>query len=145
MSRPALLHNMSAPPRTVIVHKAVALVGRTLLFRLPPGVPSTGAKGLLTRLIRSRWTGGEEAAIAELRERVNECAGRLALPPAVLVTDAADAAEPVEDLLAIYAVLSKSSDRVYLRDKEPNLARIEPGRRVVLRLPGAPEKGTDAC
>jgi hypothetical protein len=71
---------------------------------------------------------------------VNEYAARLALPPAVVVTDAADAAEPVDDLLAVYAVLSKSSDRVYLRDKEPNLARIVSGRRVVLRLPGAPEE-----
>jgi len=30
----------------------------------------------------------------------------------VLVTDAAEAAEPVDDLLAVYAVLAKSSDRV---------------------------------
>ena len=71
---------------------------------------------------------------------MNEYAARLTLPPAVLVTDAAEAAEPVGDLLAVYAVLAKSSDRVYLRDKEPNLARIEPGRRVALRLPGAAEE-----
>ena len=64
----------------------------------------------------------------------------MALPPATLVIDAADAAEPVDDLLAIYTVLAKSSERVYLRDKEPNLARIEPGRRVLLRVPGALEK-----
>jgi hypothetical protein len=140
MSRPALLHNSGAPPRTVIVHKAVASAGRTLLFRLPPEIPNAGAEGLLEHLIGSRWVGGDAAAGAELRRRVNEYAARLALPPAVLVTDAADAAEPVDDLLAVYAVLAKSSDRVYLRDKEPNLARIEPGLRVVLRLPGAPEE-----
>jgi hypothetical protein len=88
-------------------------------------------------LIGRSWTGDDAAAGAELRRRVNECAARSALPSAALVTDAADAAEPVDDLLAIYTVLAKSSDRVYLRDKEPNLERIEPGRRVVLRLPGA--------
>ena len=140
MSRPALLHNMSAPPRTVIQHKATAPAGRTLLFRLPPEIPNTGPEGLLAQLRGRSWTDGDAAAGAELRRRVNEYAIQLALPPAVLVTDAADAAEPVDDLLAVFAVLAKSSDRVYLRDKEPNLARIEPGRRVVLRLPGALEE-----
>jgi hypothetical protein len=140
MSRPALLHNMSAPPRTVIQHKAVAPAGRTLLFRLPPEIRNTGPEELLARLTGRSWSSGDAAAGEELRRRLNEYAARSALPPAVLVTDAADAPEPVDDLLAVYAVLAKSSDRVYLRDKEPNLARIEPGRRVVLRLPGALEE-----
>jgi hypothetical protein len=140
MSRPALLHNMSAPPRTVIQHKAAAPAGRTLLFRLPPEIPDTGPEGLLVQLTGRSWTGGDAAATVELRLRVNEYAAQLALPSAALVTDAADAAETVDDLLAVCAVLAKSSDRVYLRDKEPNLARIEPGRRVVLRLPGALEE-----
>ena len=140
MSRPALLHNMSAPPGMVIQHKAVAPAGSTLLFRLPPGVRKSGPSGLLAGLTGSRWTGGDAGAEAELRRRVNEYATRLALPPAAIITDAAEGAEPVDDLLAVYAVLAKSSDRVYLRDKEPNLSRIEPGRRVVLRLPGAAEE-----
>jgi hypothetical protein len=29
-------------------------------------------------------------------------------------------------------VLSKSSDHVYLRDKEPNLSALRPGRQVIL-------------
>ena len=143
MSRPALLHNMSAPPKTVIQHKAAAPAARILLFRLPRAIRNTGPEALLEHLTGSRSTGGDVWAAAELRDRLNECASRLALPPAVLVTDSAEAAEPVEDLLAICAVLAKSSDRVYLRDKEPNLARIEPGRRVALRLPGAPEETSD--
>jgi hypothetical protein len=124
----------------VIRHEAVAPAGSTLLFRLPPGVRYSGPSGLLARLTGRRWTGGDAATGAELRRRVNEYAARLALPPAVLVTDAADAAEPVDDLLAVYAVLAKSSDRVYLRDKEPNLDRIIPGRKVVLRLPVVSEE-----
>jgi hypothetical protein len=138
MSRPALLHNMSAPPRTVIRHKAAAPAGRTLLFRLPEEIPNTGPEGLLAHLTGTSWTSSD--AEDELRRRVNEYAVQLALPPATLVIDTAYAAEPVDDLLAVYTVLAKSSERVYLRDKEPNLARIEPGRRVVLRLPGALEK-----
>jgi hypothetical protein len=140
MSRPALLHNSGVAPRTVIRQKAAGPAGRTLLFRLPPEISNTGPEALLAHLIGGSWTGGDAAAGAELRRRVNECAGRSALPSAALVTDAAGTAEPVDDLLAIYTVLAKSSDRVYLRDKEPNLERIEPGRRVVLRLPGALEE-----
>jgi hypothetical protein len=139
MSRPALLHNMSAPPRTVIRHKAAGPTGRALLFRLPPEISNTGPAGLLALFIGGNWTSDDAAAVAELRRRVNECAARSPLPSAALVADGTDAAEPVDDLLTICTVLAKSSDRVYLRDKEPNLERIEPGRRVVLRLPGAPE------
>jgi hypothetical protein len=104
--RPALLHNSGACPRTVILHKAVALTGRTLLFRLPPGARNAAPEGLLAQLTGESWTGGNAAAEAELRRRVNEYAARLALPPAVLVTDAAEAAEPVGDLVAVYAVLA---------------------------------------
>jgi hypothetical protein len=124
----------------VIQHKAVAPTGSTLLFRLPPGSRNSGPSELLARLTGIRWTHGDAGAEAELRRRVNEYATRLALPPAAIITDAAEGAESVDDLLAVYAVLAKSSDRVYLRDKEPNLARIEPGRRVVLRLPEAAEE-----
>jgi hypothetical protein len=131
---------MSAPPRTVIRHKATAPAGSALLFQLPPGFGSGGPGGLLAHVTGRQWTRTDAEAEAELRRQVNEHAERLALPPAVLVARKADGAETVDDLLAIYAVLAKSSDRVYLRDKEPNLANIEPGRRVVLRLPGTNEE-----
>jgi hypothetical protein len=131
---------MSAPPRTVILHKALVPTGRTLLFRLPPEVRNDGPERLLVQLTGEPWSGGDATAGAELRRRVNEYAARMALPPAVLVTDTADGADPVDDLLAVYVVLAKSSDRVYLRDKETNLAHIELERRVVLRLPGAAEE-----
>jgi len=35
----------------------------------------------------------------------------------------------------IVAVLAKSSGHVYLRDKQPNLTAIQPGRRVVVLIP----------
>jgi hypothetical protein len=127
---------MSAPPRTVIRHKAAARAGRTLLFQLPPGVGSGEPGGLLAHLTGRQWTCTDGEAEAELRRRVNEHAARLPFPPAVLVAPKAHGPETIDDLLAICAVLAKSSDRVYLRDKEPNLTRIQPGRRVVLQLPG---------
>jgi hypothetical protein len=97
MNRPALLHNMSAPPRTVILHRPVAPAGRTLLFRLPPEIRNEGPERLLAQLTGEPWSGGDAAAGAEVRRRVNEYAARLALPPAVLVTDTADRADPVDD------------------------------------------------
>ena len=119
----------------VIRRKGAAASGSILLFELPPGVGDGRPAELLAHLTGSQKTGLDGDAESELRRRVNEHAARLPLPPAALVAGSADGAQPVEDLLAIYAVLAKSSDRVYLRDKEPNLARIEPGRRVVLQLP----------
>jgi len=35
----------------------------------------------------------------------------------------------------IVTVLAKSSGHVYLRDKQPNLTAIQPGRRVVVLIP----------
>ena len=139
MSRPALLHNMSTPPRTVIRHKAVAPPGCTLLFQLPPGFRCAGAGPLLARLTGRQWRRAAQAE-AELRRLLNEQAARLPLPPAAVVAGSAEGAKAVEDLLTVYTVLAKSSDRVYLRDKEPNLGRIAPERRVVLRLPSAKEE-----
>lgn len=135
MSRSALLHNMSAPPRTVIRYKAASPAGSRLLFQLPPGLGSGRPSALLTHLTGEQWTRTDAEAEAELRQRVNESAARLPFPPAVIVAGQEDGADPVDDLLTVYTVLAKSSDRVYLRDKEPNLTRIHPGRRVVLRLP----------
>ena len=141
MSRPALLHNMSAPPRTVIQHQAVAPPGSMLLFQLPSGFRCAGPGVLLAQLTGRRWRGAAQAE-AELRTLLNEQAVRLPLPPAALVAGSAEGAKAVEDLLTVCTVLAKSSDRVYLRDKEPNLSRIAPERRVVLRLPGAQEEGS---
>jgi hypothetical protein len=39
------------------------------------------------------------------------------------------------DLVTIVTVLAKSSSRVYLRDKEPNLSTVVAGRRLVLLVP----------
>ena len=139
MSRPALLHNMSAPPGTVIRHKAVATPGCMLLFQLPPGFRWTGPGALLRRLTGVQRRRPAQAA-SELRRLLNEQAARLPLPPAALVARPAEGAEAVEDLLTVCTVLAKSSDRVYLRDKEPNLERIAPERRVMLRLPPAQDE-----
>ena len=72
----------------------------------------------------------------QLRERINAHALTLPLPPAAVVTDSCFQGDQVcEDLLSVVTVLAKSSGHVYLRDKQPNLAAIQPGRRVVVLIP----------
>jgi hypothetical protein len=72
----------------------------------------------------------------ELRQRISAHALTLPLPKAAVVTESHLAGDRVcDDLLSVVTVLAKSSGHVYLRDKEPNLAAIRPGRRVVLLLP----------
>ena len=139
MSLPGLLHNMSVPPSAVIVHRAPSQPGRALLFRLPPGMPKPSPRAILACLDGRRWRRGEQEAAAELRRRLDEHAARLPFPPAALTTTSPEDGPCVDDLLTVCTVLAKSSDRLYLRDKEPNLTRITPGRTVVLRIPDSKE------
>jgi hypothetical protein len=132
-----LLHNMSAPPRTVLRHAAASRRPgcRGLVFQMRPDITDTSPAALLRLL-------GEEAgddAGHRLRQRIEEHVRTLALPAAAAV-----ARQPLPgdsrctDLLTVLAVLAKSSGHVYLRDKEPNLAALRPDRRVVLLVPTAP-------
>jgi hypothetical protein len=78
----------------------------------------------------------EKAAEAKLRSRIQARALELPLPPVAAATaQARDGDVECTDLLTIMTVLAKSSSRVYLRDKEPNLASIVPGRRLILIVP----------
>ncbi len=75
-------------------------------------------------------------AEGRLRQRIEAHARTLALPPAAVVLDNYLKGDRVcKDLLSVVTVLAKSSGNVYLRDKQPNLAAIRPGRRVVVLLP----------
>ena len=128
-------------PQTLVIQLRAALpTGRTVLLQLPPEVRRAGPCGLLARLTGRRWNRTAREAEEELRRRVNEHAAQLSLPSAAVLAGSAEGAEPVDDLLTVYTVLAKSSDRVYLRDKEPNLSTIRPGRAVVLRLPAVTEQ-----
>jgi hypothetical protein len=135
MERPALLHNMSTPPMAVIAHDAPPRRLRAIAFRVAPELDLDPA-ALLRRLDGKPWSGKPEEAERELRHRLDEHAAKLPFPGAVLVSDhVAGADDSSGDVLTACAVLAKSSGRVYLRDKEPNLANIRKGRVVVLQIP----------
>jgi hypothetical protein len=136
-----LLHNMSAPPRTVIDHPGGdrRVIAHGVVFALPLADPPPLAADLLSRLDGRPCTLPTAEAEAELRRRLRAHVPKLPLPPAAVVTSrTVPGDEECRDLLSTLAVLARSSDHVYLRDKEPNLAALRPGRRVVLLVPRRP-------
>ena len=150
-----LLHNMSGAPQAQIQHKSPhrRVCGPGTIFALPENIDadpekllrsverqasnlSTDKRSWLLRHVAGQAALTEAEVERDLRERINAHALTLPFPPAALVTDRAENGdERCTDLLTIITVLAKSSGHVYLRDKEPNLAQIRPGRRVILLFP----------
>jgi hypothetical protein len=131
-----LLHNMSVPAKTTITLEAPAhrVYGHGVVVWLPRNLRATGPLQLLEALggKKARSETPEEA----LRRLIETRARELPLPPAVAITgQARDGDTECADLITIATVLAKSSSRVYLRDKEPNLSSIVVGRRLVLLVP----------
>jgi len=134
---PDLLHNMSAPANTTISWNAPAhrAFGFGIVVSLPDTCKAARASGLL-QLLDGGKRRSAKAAEDELRRRIQARAVELPLPLVAAATaQARDGDVVCTDLLTIMTVLAKSSSRVYLRDKEPNLASIVPGRRLVLIVP----------
>jgi hypothetical protein len=128
---------MSAPAKTTIAHDAPAcrVYGHGVVVALPEGLRGAGSRKLLNALgIKHRKADSADHALHTL---IEARARELPLPPAVAITAQARVGNTdCTDLVTIITVLAKSSARVYLRDKEPNLSAIIAGRRLVLLLPG---------
>jgi hypothetical protein len=125
---------MSAPSKLMISH-----TGRPTGWRLGFGLASGNPPRALLASI-----GGDPHGLTtreverELATRLNAHAATLALPSAAAVAPAGELGQQVDeclDQLTILTVLAKSSDHVYLRDKEPILPLLDRGRRVVLIMP----------
>jgi hypothetical protein len=132
-----LLHNMSAPAKTTISWEAPAhrLFGFGIIVALTETCLAACANQLLQQLKCERRRTAR-AAEDELRRRIQARALELPLPPVTAVSAQAREGDiQCTDLLTIITVLAKSSSRVYLRDKEPNLASIIHRRRLVLIVP----------
>jgi hypothetical protein len=128
---------MSVAPKTTISMQPSPTrnYGFGIAFALPAStkeIDPEQLRALVGASLKSTSTATEDA----LRERLNAHAKTLPLPPVAVVTgQMASGDTECGDLLTVVTVLAKSSSRVYLRDKEPNLAAIVPGRRVVLVVP----------
>jgi hypothetical protein len=129
-----MLHNMSAPHRTTIHHAPAP--GATRCHRLVVQWTQTQRKPSARKILTLLTGSASPHAAADLRRLIQQHARSLPWPGALLVTNQAEAADPVcDDLLTICTVLANSSNAVYLRDKEPDLDRIAPNLRVVLQIP----------
>jgi hypothetical protein len=133
--RGCLLHNMSAASKTVLSRVASPQrIGRGIVYELPASQPADPAE-LLKTLRRPRPASRRQAE-EQLRAIIQAHRAALPLPAAAVIHDRAAPDDSVcDDLLSVLTVLSKSSGSVFLRDKEPNLDAIIPGKRVIVVIP----------
>jgi hypothetical protein len=136
-----LWHNMSAPPKTAISYELdyALRTFRCVLFEAPVPLKDAAPKSLLETLDGKPWAGTERTAASELRRRLNRHASTLPLPPLALLvkSTAYPHEECCDDLLTVLTVFSKSSNRVYLRDKEPHISAMRRSGAVMLYVPRA--------
>ena len=129
---------MRGRPVTEIEHLAPRgrRFGRGIVYCLPDDINARSPRGFLAWLDGKPFNKSARQAAMELRWRINEHAQQIHLPPAALVTDTSlDGDAVCTDPLSVLTVMSKSSENVYLRDKEPNLAALRYDRRVVVFVP----------
>ncbi len=132
-----LLHNMSVPPKMTVTRVTWnrRVYGHGVVVALPEEYRAASRVELLKALGGKKTR--KETLDQALRRLIESRARELPLPPAVALTgQARDGDAECTDLVTIVTVLAKSSSRVYLRDKEPNLSSVVAGRRLVLLVPG---------
>ncbi len=116
-----------------ILEKCGPAPGRIVRFMLTKEL--TTAASILARLDGKEWSGQEGLAERELKRRINEHAKSLPYPPSALILPEGQPDEDCNCLLTVCTILSKSSERVYLSSKLPNLGYLTPGRTVRMFIP----------
>ena len=152
-----LLHNMSAPPKTVVKYEGLEgltkqsgpggsgvtgikymnpkVFGQTVRFLLPKEFCEQEPENILKLLgisYNSKFSNATEQLVAMINQRAKE----LPLPEgcAVIKTDAMQA-EIWTDALSVLAILTKCTDTIWLRSKSPSLAGARTKRTVSLLVP----------
>ena len=152
----SLLHNMSAPPKSVIKYTGLAglatkrgfggsgvgtlkfapenVYGSFIAFRLPKGMRVRSAALILERLGKEAGPDAEETLLELIERRVME----LPLPDGCVVKLCERShTSPWPDPLAALAIITKSSTNVWLRGKAPRLSLLGNRSSVSLLLPPA--------
>ena len=149
-ARGGLLHNMSAPPKSVVQYGGLMALktelpghdrpGRqmkvsgavALRFELPADLKARNASGLLRHL---GVTAGREPSV-QLDALIETRARELPLPPGCAVLASQPSHRVIwQDTLSVLAVLAKCSDTLWLRDKNPSLMSALARSRVSLLVP----------
>jgi hypothetical protein len=159
-ARTRLLHNMSAPPKSVVKYEGLsglalhrspggtgltsvgyrnpAVFGRYVRFELPQAWRGLDALGILRSLEVAHDEAIHGRPERHLQMLVNQRADALPLPEGCAVVPTAHAHPmPWPDPLAALAVLSKSTDTVWLRGKTPALVAAVQREAVSLLVPPA--------
>jgi hypothetical protein len=155
-----LLHNMSAPPKSVVKYEGLSglavrnlgggtgitsigyrgtqMFGQPVRFVLPAGFRNLAPLAILEQLGIGHDESRDGPADRRLRALIDACASELPLPEgcAVIPTDIAHPM-PWSDPLAALAVLGKSTDTVWLRGKTTALAAAVQREAVSLLVPPA--------
>lgn len=157
---PALLHNMSVPPKSVVRYSGLAslarqsgpggsgacslgyanarLHGAAVRFVLAADLDVSSPLALITSL-GLRYDSAEHGPETRfLQQRINKRASELSLPEGCAVLKS-HPAHPViwTDPLAALAILTKCTDTVWLRGKTPSLSPLNERRDVSLLVPPA--------
>jgi hypothetical protein len=152
---PTLLHNMSAPPKSVIKYAGLSglvnydfngggrghltndheiVFGNFVAFRLPEEMRVRSASSILNLLGHEAGRKAEKTLIDLIERRAME----FKLPDGCLVRPWEQShRSPWPDPLAALAILTKSSANVWLRGKTPSLSSLAKRKSVSLLLPPA--------
>lgn len=155
---PSLLHNMSAPPKSVVKYSGLSglmselgpggsgvaavtyrnreLFGRPVRFSLPEAFDGASPADMLRLLGIAPEGPRQNSASRQLIALINRRAAELPLPEGCAVIPA-NGKHPVlwDDPLAALAVLTKSVDTVWLRGKTPALSAASGRGPVSLLVP----------
>ena len=152
--RAALLHNMSAPPKSVMKYSGLAnlattlgpggsgvagikfnnkgVFGKSIRFVLPDDLEVTSPTDILRYLEVNPTHDPKRKLIGLINNRANE----LPLPGACVVIPVHKYHEQIWlDVLSTLAILSKCSDHLWLRTKDPSLKAALNRRHASLLIP----------
>jgi hypothetical protein len=154
------LHNMSAPPKSVVKYSGLSdlftkngpggtgictlkfagamATGRAIRFSLPEKLRGASVEEILRFLDAKNMSRTPDSALKHLQALVNDRARELPLPPGcAVVRTSPDHPSVWPDPLSALAVLSKSTDTVWLRDKTPALSLAVQRTAISLLVPAA--------
>ena len=146
-----LLHNMSAPSRSVVSYTGLSnaeraagrggrggrvahdgVFGKFISFRLPDALRRRGPGSILKHLGMAPGAAPGKTLLGLIEARAQE----LALPDAcVIVPSRGDYPCPWPDPLAALAVITKSSASIWLRSKSPRLSTVQKTSAISLLVP----------
>lgn len=145
-----LLHNMSAPPKSVVQYGGLADLKQkqTGAVNSTPQIAASGALALrfdlpielkgcsASELLRHLGVKPQRGAPAQLDALIDARARELPLPPGCAVIATQPSHRMIwRDTLSVLAILAKCSDTLWLRDKNPSLSSALSRTQVSLLVP----------